>query len=566
MTSTKPAARYLAELAVQHGVHEAVICHGSRNAPLILSLNRDERIAAHPLADERVAAFYALGIAQQSGRPSIVNCSSGTAALNMAPAVAEAYYQRIPLVIVTADRPNEWIDQMDGQTIRQEQVFSPHVRCSVQLPMEPSDKDSLWHAERSINEALNASRYPVPGPVHINVPFREPLYGAIAPSEAHPPTAFQMAGHRMQLQDPTLLELKREWEASNKVMLLIGSDDPDPERDDRIATLIQEKGMVVLSETLSNLNVSSAVKHIDRTLMTIDPHEVHEYAPDLLITCGGAVVSKKVKAMLREHPPESHWRVDPAGEAIDTYQSLTRVLPVQLAELLEALVSWGTNEERKRFLDLWQDKASLASERADVHLKSVPWSDLAVFDGILKDLPEGSELHAGNSSPVRYLQLIDSRPDLLHRGNRGTSGIDGGISTAAGAALRSERPLTVISGDIGFFYDSNALWNPQLPENLKIILINNGGGGIFRIIDGPMETDESAPFFEGVHELNAEGIASTFGIAYYFCSDAEGLKEGLEKLYQNQGAAILEVKTTREANDRILKEHFRHLESQNPSS
>jgi 2-succinyl-5-enolpyruvyl-6-hydroxy-3-cyclohexene-1-carboxylate synthase len=558
MLSDKANARYLAELAVQHGVEEAVVCHGSRNAPLILSLNHQEGIRAHPLADERVAAFYALGMAQRSGKPTIVTCSSGTAALNMAPAAAEAYYQRIPLVLVTADRPDEWIDQMDGQTIRQERVFEPHVRSSVQLPLEPQDPDRLWYAERSINQALNASLHPVPGPVHINIPFREPLYERANGEEASP-SAFRSMELSSELTDEGSLELKREWEAAGKIMLLAGSDDPDDDRDERLELLIREKGCTVLSESLSNLRVPSALSHIDRTLNAIPSSESSSYAPDLLITTGGAVVSKKIKAFLRQYPPKWHWRVDPSGEAIDTYRSLTRVIALRPHQLFEKLLTWGSSNERKAFRDRWQERASEAEERYRAHLSELPWSDLKAFEGIHRKLPEGSELHAGNSSPVRYLQLIERRPDLLHRGNRGTSGIDGVISTAAGAAHRTDRYVTVITGDIGFFYDSNALWNPYLPKNLRIILINNGGGGIFRIIEGPSGTEELDEFFEGVHELNARGISESFALPYYFCEDPEGLEEGLDRLYEEDRASVLEVRTPRETNDRVLREHFQNL-------
>lgn len=565
MASDKASARYLAELALQHGIEDAVLCHGSRNAPLILSFNRQEGIRTHPLADERAAAFYALGMAQKSGRPAIVNCSSGTAALNMAPAAAEAYYQRIPLVLVTADRPDEWIDQMDGQTIRQERVFEPHVRRSVQLALEAREHDALWHVERSINEALNASRYPVPGPVHINVPFREPLYGEER-EEPRVPEAFMTVEHSTELSDRSLLELKRDWEGAERVMLIAGSGDPDEERDRKLELLIREKGLTVLSETLSNLDVPSALSHIDRTLMAIPDGEESAHAPDLLISMGGALVSKKLKAFLRAHPPKRHWRIDPYGEAIDTYQSLSRILPVRPEHLFEKLLTWGTSEKRKAFKELWQEKASRAASRYREHLDRAPWSDLLAFEKILHGLPEGSELQAGNSSPVRYLQLIERRADLLHRGNRGTSGIDGVISTAAGASSRSEKHVTVITGDIGFFYDSNALWNPALPSTLRIIVINNGGGGIFRIIDGPADTRELEPYFEGVHEMDASGISHSFGLPYYFCEDDKGLEEGLEKLFAEEGPAVLEVFTPRTSNDQVLREHFEHLHHQNPSS
>ncbi len=565
MASKKALARSLVQLAVQHGVEDAVICHGSRNAPLILSLSRQEELRCYPLADERSAAFFALGIAQQSGDPVIVTCSSGTAALNMAPAAAEAFYQRIPLILVTADRPDEWIDQMDGQTIRQQGVFEPHVRRSVHLPLEAEEGDRLWSAQRNINEALNTSKYPVPGPVHINVPFREPLYELEEEASKERPRSFRTAEHRCSLSEEAWAGLEEEWERAERVLVLAGSDDPDPERDEKLEELARERKLIVWTETLANLRVPSAIQHIDRTLKGVDPSEESALAPDLLISTGGAVVSKMAKAFLRKAAPKAHWRVDPSGEAIDTYQHLSRILPVGAGELFEKMLSWEKGTDKEPFVERWLSKADEAVDKHRDSIEDVPWSDLKAFERILEKVPANSELHAGNSSPVRYLQLLGPRTDLLHRGNRGTSGIDGVISTAAGAASRSDSFVTAISGDIGFFYDSNALWNPSLPSNLRIIVINNGGGGIFRIIEGPSGNDELGEFFEGTHELNAEGIARTFGLAYYFCDDPEGLEQGLDNLYVEEGAAVLEVRTPRETNDRVLREHFRKLEPK-PSS
>lgn len=568
MASKKAAARALADLAVQHGARDAVICHGSRNAPLILSLNRKEELNCYPLADERSAAFFALGLAQNSGRPVIVNCSSGTAALNMAPAVAEAYYQRIPLVIVTADRPDEWIDQMDGQTIRQKDVFHPHIRRSVQLPLDDDDPDTRWYGERSINEAFVASSHPIPGPVHINIPFREPLYGTVDERTTERAWAFFTLPTESKPTNQALKTLEREWEGAQKVMVLAGSDAPSERKDEQLELLTREKGVPVLAENLSNLRSPSVIRNIDRSLKLVPEEGADEYAPDLLITIGGAVVSKLIKAFLRKHHPTYIWRVDPYGEAIDTYQGLSRILPFEPETLFEQILAWPSSEDRKGFRDRWKEVDEKARGSHREQLQGTPWSDLLAFERILNRIPEGSELHAGNSSPVRYLQLPEGRTDLLHRGNRGTSGIDGVLSTAAGAAVHQKSPVTVITGDIGFFYDSNALWNPALPENLRIILINNGGGGIFRIIDGPSSTEELAPFFEGGHELNGKGISESFGLPYYFCRDPEGLSEGLEWLYatERKSASVLEVKTPREENDRILKEYFNVLERQKPSS
>ncbi len=558
MYSDKTVARHLVHICAAKGMEHVVIAPGSRNAPLTLSFNHHPDIGTTVLVDERSAAFFALGLAQMTGRPVGVLCSSGSAGANFFPAITEAFYQRIPLVAITADRPEEWIDQSDGQTIRQRNMFGEHVRKSVHLPAGGEDEETQWYADRLIGEALDHAIGTIPGPVHINIPFREPLYGVSR--EEFLPKVVETVAPKPVLTDKACAFFREKLAHAERVMILIGLCHEEGGLTKMLEPLAQLPSVVVMTETTSNLPLSGAIDRIDEVLTTLSPDEVEAFSPDLLITAGGPVVSKKIKQFLRTNRPEAHWHIDPEGEYLDTYQSLTHHVPVQPGEFFR--VFSGVNGVPSSFREQWLGRKKAALAVHDEFLAETSFCDLTVFDQALSAVPENSILHLGNSSPVRYAQLFGPKKDILQMANRGTSGIDGVLSTAVGAAAGTDKWVTVILGDLGFFYDSNALWNPELPGNLRVIVINNGGGGIFRIIEGPDTTEELESHFEAAQDLKAEGIARAFGIPYLYAGEEWTLQEHLGMFWEDmERPALLEVSTPREQNAVVLRELFSRLKA-----
>ncbi|MFT6747907.1 MAG: 2-succinyl-5-enolpyruvyl-6-hydroxy-3-cyclohexene-1-carboxylate synthase [Glaciecola sp.] len=561
--SNKIAVRNLVETCVAKGVEHVVISPGSRNAPLSITFNRHPSIATTVIVDERSAAFYALGIAQQTNKTVAIVCTSGTASLNYAPAIAEAYYQKIPLLVITADRPAEWIDQMDGQTIRQENVYSNFIKKSFNLPTEPSTEEEIWHCNRIFSEAIESTHYPESGPVHINFPLREPLYETKDYSNVPLPKQFSTTSTLLELPDFEIESLKKSWSEYEKVLVVTGLLHPNSKINDALVQIAQQDHVAVLTETTSNLFGDDFNRSIDRLLVGIEGKNTVDFQPDLLITLGGPVVSKKIKAFLRNNPPQEHWHVNASNDYIDTYKSLSKIIPVSPEKFLPAFVGLS---RQGNYNKNWKDLDNDLLETFKNFMKEVEFSDLKAFDLILNTIPNNSNLQLANSTAVRYSNLFDkiANKQLNCYSNRGTSGIDGTISTAVGAATQSKKTTTVISGDLSFFYDSNALWIKPMPQNLRIIVINNKGGSIFRIIDGPSSTKELEEYFEAKHDLNAKHLAQTFGLEYHNCEDEKELDRALNTVYRDNynTACIVEIQTNNELNPNILKNYFKKIKHQ----
>ncbi len=560
MDNQKIGIRHLAEICYQKGIEHIVISPGSRNAPIILAFTNHPKINCLSIVDERSAAFFALGMAQQSGKTVAIACTSGSAALNYAPAISEAYYQHIPLLVLTADRPTEWVDQADSQTIRQKDLYANYIKKSYELPQTIYNSDDLWHADRVVNEAIDLCQYGTPGPVHINLPFKEPLYQGYD-EEIESPKIISTTVVNPILVAKEIQKLATVWNSSSKKLILSGVIQPNSDLNSILAEISNDPSVTVLSENISNLNHTSFNPCIDRTLATLKEEEIEKFEPDLLISIGNQIVSKKIKAFFREHKPVEHWHIDTSHLFLDTFQSLTKNIPVKPEYFFNKLSEHIIPNKRSNFSEIWEQKYHHSIQKHDEFLKNCEYSDLKVFDLLLNSIPKNSNLQLANSTPVRYSQLFDVRNDITYNSNRGTSGIDGSLSTAAGAAYESKKPTTIILGDLSFFYDSNGLWNNYLSDDLKIILINNGGGGIFRFLDGPSDAESFETFFETTHHLNAEGIAQTFRVQYQSATNMDEIKQEIKKLYHpdNKKVGLLEIFTPREKNAEVLKDYFRSL-------
>lgn len=559
-SSAKEGVKRLANILGDLGITHYVISPGSRNAPLIKTFTQNPQNKCYSVVDERSAGYFALGMAIREQSPVGLVCTSGTAVLNYAPALAEAYYQKIPLIAITADRPEELIDQREGQAIQQRDVFHNYVKGFAQLPQEPYDEDRLWHGDRMISETVNKALMAPRGPVHLNVPLREPLYESSDTHNTQHKT-IRLASTVSNLDKSEYQALAQRWNKASRIMILTGSLHPSGKLDRQLAKLAEFPAITVLTERTSNIFTGNYHHHIDRLLNTM-PENREPYAPDLLITIGNDVVSKQIKAFLRKYRPREHWHIEETSRHTDTYKSLTRLIPLEAVTFLESLIPL-LKKQPSDYGKLWNDLEQCARKVHLSYIEKAPWSDLKAFATLSENIPSHSVVHLGNSSPVRYALLFPPRQNTEYHANRGTSGIDGIISTAAGFAFADNRINTVISGDLSFFYDSNALWNKQMPANLRIIVINNQGGSIFRIIPGPDTTDVLEDFFETKQELNIRAMAEVYGLYYYNANEQSHLQDVLKKIYQpHDKAVILEIKTPGDENDTVLKNYFKTLKSE----
>lgn len=552
-------ARLLAYVLKEHQCMDLVVAPGSRNAPLIIAANALD-FETYSVPDERAAAFTALGMALESGKPAAVICTSGSAAANFLPAVTEAYFQEVPLVVITADRPAEWIGQGAGQTIKQEGLFGQHILFEANLQREPHDELAKVHNQRLLNEALIASQK---GPVHINIPFDEPLYQQIeAPEKEFRSISFW--GGRQVLRGQEESDLARDFFEAKRVLLLAGQMPPSAKLADLLNKLQAKRPLVLMAETLSNIPQAKAIHSIDRFVNTLSSEQAAAFQPDLVISFGGEVVSKMIKAHLRKVDNLEHWSVHPEGTLKDSFLKATRIIQANDIDFFEALLR--SDHKAPSDSETWVNTCYQWEEKRRVEhqnfLAQAPYSDFKVFAELLGNLPKPSILHCANSASIRYAQLFDQDPQVAHYANRGTSGIDGSTSTAIGHALKTNLPLTLISGDVAFLYDSAAFWNDRLPQNLKVIVLNNQGGNIFRIIKGPDQIQDFERFQEtSQHQPNLKGVADTFGIRHQLITTPEELSSGIKDFLALEGLAILEIRTPRMESPEVLKHYFSHLKA-----
>ncbi|CAM1362567.1 2-succinyl-5-enolpyruvyl-6-hydroxy-3-cyclohexene-1-carboxylate synthase [Tenacibaculum litoreum] len=550
MFPKKELAQLVVSACNQFNIDTVVISPGSRNAPLTVGFSNHPEIKTLSVVDERCAAFFAMGIAQQKQQPVAIVCSSGSALLNYYPAIAEAFYSNIPLVVISADRPKHLIDIGDGQTIRQENVFENHILFSANLIEEESQ---LKNNISLLIEALQTS-ITQKGPVHINVPFDEPLYETV---EKLKPFDFSSVIASKAKKPINLDELIPVWNSSIKKMILVGSHFPDTELQKILNVYSEDTSVLVLTETTSNIYHPKFISSIDKLISKLTEEEYKELQPEVLITLGGMVISKRIKQFLRKLQPKHHWHVDEL-KAMDTYHCLSEFLQINPVPFLTSLSKEKKNVE-SNYQQAWLQEKEQRAVKHEEYLKSCEYSDLKSFEVILESIPDNSQVQISNSSIIRYSQLFDVNPTLKVFCNRGTSGIDGSTSTAVGAAYASENQTIFITGDLSFFYDSNALWNTNIPKNFRIIILNNAGGGIFRYIPGPLTTN-AAEYFETPHGLTAEHLSKMYGFEYVQTKDLKNLQNSLTSFYEESNQPkIMEVFTPKEINDVVLKNYFKNL-------
>ncbi len=554
--SDKPIVKALVDLCYLHGVEQVVISPGSRNAPLIISFLGSEKFECLSIVDERSAAYFALGLARETRKPVAIVSTSGTAALNYAPAVAEAYYQQIPLVVITADRPKEWIDQADGQAINQPGIYNNYIRYQCSLPLSGGHSDDEWYMNRMLNEAFQKCVGQVPGPIHINVPMREPLYGKTV-HQQKPARKIEILQGDSLLDKESIDILISEMERYQRVMILVGAMHHNVELENALK-LLADKGVVVLTETLSNVEDEKFIGNMDRVVSTIVEDEELIFSPDMVVTFDVPILSKMVKSLLRKNNPHIHWHFSNQDTITDTYQALSRIIRGNYSNILMQIAEKIENRE-KRFHEIWEKRAEIAGQRHIQFFDKTPWSDIKFFKQLNDFDLLKMQIHLGNSTPVRYAQLFNWKNQQWYS-NRGTNGIDGSVSTAVGAAYAADRPVLLIIGDLSFFYDSNGLWHNHLKDDFKVIVINNQGGGIFRFVSGPLDVDEMEGFFEAKHSTNCKGIAETHSMKYFSIDEKDETEEVLTKFFATTDQpCLLEVFTPNVESGNLLKKYFKNL-------
>ncbi|MGD2033888.1 MAG: 2-succinyl-5-enolpyruvyl-6-hydroxy-3-cyclohexene-1-carboxylic-acid synthase [Bacteroidales bacterium] len=534
----------LSEICFHKGIKYIVISPGSRNAPLTDAFYRRFGENCISIVDERSAGYFALGLARNSNSPVAIISTSGTAVLNFGPSLAEAYYQRIPLIAITADRPEELIDQQDNQTIRQKGVFHNFTKAFYHLPRHIGSGSLLTEVHAGIEQIIEAGLTGSKGPVHFNVPLSEPLYDDL------PPTMY-IPGKRSSAPDDTISPGSNEffdrYRQAKRIMIIHGQDFRSSGTVLPLQSLSKKDGVVVIAENIANVAGGQIIDSPDLLLAHTGTENL--IPPELVIYSGGQIVSKKLKTYIRGLNKTGCWRIGPDEYVIDTFQKSNAVIPHHPAAVYRALDQLSSGKSGKAFRESWLNAKRDAETRRTGILSEVPFSDLKVCHQVLEDIPSGSILELGNSSVIRYSQLFTADSNITYYSNRGVSGIDGCLSSAAGTACSTGKLTIAMLGDLSFVYDSNALWNRILPPNFRIIVINNSGGDVFSLIDGPSTKPGFERFFRACHPVHIQKLAEAFNLDYFCIEDEQQLKTVLPEFFMKRDKPLLmEVKTLSENN------------------
>lgn len=547
MYSEKRNVLQLVALLKAHGITHIVLSPGSRNSPLTHSFATDSDFTCYSVVDERSAGFFALGVIQAIGKPVAVCCTSGTAALNLGPAVAEAFYQELPLLAITADRPAAWIGQMDGQTIPQNGLFRDITRRSVQLP-QIADEEEEWYCNRLINEAILAMGNGVRGPAHINIPLSEPLFGFNRETLPSVRVIRQYVPDTIIYQED---EYNIRFGGYSKRMIIVGQLPPDHDLINVIESLRERSDIVVLTEQLSNLP-SNETSTFDTMLYTASEKELSELTPELVITLGGHIVSKRLKQFIRSANIREHWHISPSGEVTDTFQQVTDIIKVDYKAFLVHLAAVLPTPSAKEFRHLWKKACESVTE------PDVPFSDLYAAGALIRSLPKKSTLQLGNSNSLRLAQLFNIPRSVKVFCNRGTNGIEGSLSAAVGYAAASAQLTFLLIGDLSFFYDMNGIWNKYCSPNLRILLNNNGGGEIFGILPGLNKSEVLHKYIAAAHTTEAKAWAEQQGFLYLSAHDKEELDQHLPLFtdISSEKPILLEVFTSMDKNAEQIRSYY----------
>ena len=551
--SNKLNVQLIAETLLAFGIDHIVLSPGSRNGALTMQFANDKRFKTYSVIDERSAGFVALGMAQQIQKPVVVCCTSGSATANYYPAITEAFFQNVPIIVLSADRPEHLVDNFDGQTIRQHNIFEKHSVHNVQLS-ESEETDDLTRnmlmTKYALIDCIHKS-----APIHINMPFSEPLYESVTESSIE---IDQITIDEKVYPEINVIDYMKRWNSSSKKLILVGLHHPDATFDQYLKQLAQDDSVVVLDEVTSNIHDTRFFNKIDQVIFPYSDEELEALKPDILLTIGQNVVSKKIKKFLRDHKPTQHWHLDEYWQP-DTFQALTDKIETKPELFLEQFVPF-INPKESDYYTTWNTIREANNIKHNNYINMIPFCDLKAFDAIIRNYPENWQIQYGNSTVIRYGLLFDHNPTNPVFCNRGTSGIDGSTSTAIGACLASGQDTVLITGDISFLYDSNALWNVNMPKNFRIILINNGGGNIFKFIPGPSETDVVEDYFVTKHHHTGEHLAKMFDFDYQVVNNLTDLENSFSDFYaESNRPKILEIDTRNATNDTILRSYFSSL-------
>ncbi|MDE6091298.1 MAG: 2-succinyl-5-enolpyruvyl-6-hydroxy-3-cyclohexene-1-carboxylic-acid synthase [Duncaniella sp.] len=551
MYSNNPLVLELIALLKEFGIRKIVVSPGGRHVQFVISIEKDPYFQLYSVVDERSAAFFALGLIQETSDPVAVACSSGTACMNYGSAMAEAYYQHLPLVVLSSDRLPHFLNQGEEQMYDQLEPFKTITKCSVQLPEVNNELDK-WLCNRLINEALINLNAHGKGPVHINFPMRTIYgdnFGVIDLPKVRKINFHTYKGIDAFKETATRIKGKR-------VMIIWGQSVHNSTKlVEGVTALLNKCDSVLLSDYMSNCQVALAYKNTLSIFHAIKPDELEQARPDILITIGGnQIYNGELKSLIINHDIE-HWSVDPTGEVCDPFHCLTDIFQMEEYLFFSAIESFMDETEEHKYSDFWTQFKNLPEPPTE------NYNEFQAIGWLIHALPEGADLQLANSNTIRMAQFFNIPKGVRVNCNRGVNGIDGSMSTAIGFSSVSSRPVFYITGELSFFYDMNSLWIKHISPQIRILLINNDGGAFMyhqkRIVNGQKSITLAAE-----NQITAKGWVESLGFTYLSAHNSKELKEGIDALtcLDTDSPIILEVFTDLVNDGSIITQYYASLD------
>jgi len=563
---TRYLGAFVDELA-RMGVHQVVISPGSRSTPIALLLAEHPDIEVFVHVDERSAAFFALGMAKGQQKPVAILCTSGSAAANYFPAIVEAYYGRVPLIVLTADRPHELRDIGAAQTINQVNLYGHHVKWFMDMPLPELTSDMIKFTRTVCARAVQTACSRPFGPIHLNFPLREPLIPDLDDpykfDHAEKPPVIAQQG---QLSVPDeFINILSSRLPQNGVFICGPMDEYHEEFKHSIVALAKTLNYPILADPLSQLrsglhNKEMIINHYDAFLKD---EEIRKFLkPELIIRFGAIPVSKSIMFYLKENESVSQMVIDSGQGWRDPVGSAEQFIYCDETYFCQKLLNEVIGQEKKNYE--WFQKWQSINEITDVTLKeNLPHSinEVSVVSYLQSAITDEANIVIGNSMPIRDIDtafLVSNKKWTLF-GNRGVNGIDGVISTALGISTNS-KPTYLLIGDLSFYHDMNGLLAAKrYGLNLTIILINNNGGGIFSMLPQAKYDRHFELLFGTPIDLNFQSVAKLYGANYFEVKSASELCSVLNQLKNQKRLNIIEVQTNRMENASIRQEYWKKV-------
>jgi 2-succinyl-5-enolpyruvyl-6-hydroxy-3-cyclohexene-1-carboxylate synthase len=554
MYSNNKLVQHILYLLKASNIRKIVISPGSRHFPLSHSIENDKFFQPFSVVDERSAAFFALGLIQESNEPVAICCSSGTSVANYGPAVSEAFYQKLPLLLITADRIPEYLGQKEDQMIKQDDIFREFIKYHGQLPLIKSDVDE-WYANRIINEALIELNHTGAGPVQLNYPISEHRSDPFEITSL--PKVRKITLHKIDDEANKWEEMRRKL-SGKKVMLVWGQSVPQSIRlDQSLDKFCEQYNCVILTDRISRCTHKNAILNAFVVLKAMTLKEQEELAPDIVLDLGGNIIfNSEIKDYLKRNAPEMQcWQVGPSAKVTDTFRKLNEMFEMNENTFFEKMTKKKVGTSNNSYFTEWNNISKT------IEAPKTEYSQLNAIGNLINLLPKNSILQLANSNTIRMGHLFQIDETIQCFCNRGVNGIDGCMSTAVGYAAISDKPVFLIIGDLTFFYDMNALWNRHLSKKLRIMLVNNEGGAVMHL---PFSNDMGKVLSKHTsagHNTSAKGWVESLSIKYLSANNLQELNKGISSLsdLSYEGPILLEVFTKKEDDSAIYKKYMAEI-------